>query len=182
VGWIPGHSGHLGNERADRLANDGVDKLTVDIETPMSHAESARAILNWEKAEAKNQWIAKRPDNGEYAKTLIGAYTDSSRLISKSRAQIRARISVLTGHARTNQYLRRSRNEGDGLCRYCSTAEEKVEHLIIECERLARIRKEVLGFSFPNTENLSGMEIEKLIKFSKEAGFFDMLACDFRRG
>lgn len=182
LGWVPGHSSHTGNERADRLANEGAAKATTDLEVPEATSSRSGKITNWLKNERKAEWLRKRPENGLYAKTLIEGPEQKKlkSIINKSRAQIRARIGILTGHARTAKYVLRAKMEGDGLCRYCSTTAETVEHLVRSCHRLSHIRRDMLGAAALNYDQLKATGLEQLIKFSKEAGFFDMLACDFR--
>lgn len=180
LGWIPGHSNHPGNDKADRLANEGAEKPEIDLEVPEASSSKAFKITEWEKTQKKNEWLAKRPDNGEYAKTLIDKLRDGNKLLAKSRMQIRARISIITGHARTNKYLLRAKGEGDGLCRFCSSAYEDVKHLLKDCRRLDRIRRDIIGHTMPNDDQLAQAGLEKLVRYSKEASFFDMLACDLK--
>lgn len=183
LGWIPGHSHHTGNEKADKLANEGAAKETIDLEVPEATSSRSGKISDWLKGEKKAEWLKKRPDNGLYAKTLIEASRQGKlkNLINKSRTQIRARIGILTGHARTAKYIHRAKAEGDGMCRFCSTTAESIEHLIKDCHRLVHIRQDLLGAGTLNNAQLKTVELEKLIKLSKEAGFYDMLACDIKR-
>lgn len=182
VGWIPGHSNHEGNERADRLANVGADRETVDLEIHEATSSRSAKITDWTVKKKKAEWLRKRPDNGMYARLLIDGFgKGKGNIISnKRRAQIRARISILTGHARTNKYILRAKGEGDGQCRFCSMINESIEHLFADCQRLGHIRHETLGSRALNVDQLALVGLEKLIKFSKEAGFYDMLACDMR--
>lgn len=182
IGWIPGHSNHEGNERADGLANEGAERAAIDIEVPEATSSRAGKITLWAEREKKAEWLSNRPDNGQYAKTLIESWSrgNDNKLLSKRRSQIRASVSLLTGHARTAKYVLRAKGEGDGKCRFCLTSYETIEHLITNCPRLSYIRKDTLGLSTLDTEALKGINLPSLLKYSKEAGFYDMVACDIR--
>lgn len=182
IGWIPGHSSHEGNERADRLANEGAAKESLDLDVLEATSSRAGKISNWAKAEKKAEWLRNRPDNGLFAKTLIeGAGKGKSKeIITSRRPQIRASVGLLTGHARTAKYLLRAKGEGNGKCRFCAAIDESVEHLVMSCQRLSYIRLNLFDSSTLDIEKLKDVSLTRLVKFSKEAGFYDMLACDMR--
>ena len=58
--WIPGHSGHLGNEVADKLAKLGVKTAVHGPQPiiPISNATIKGDIKNWSKTEHQRTWTS----------------------------------------------------------------------------------------------------------------------------
>uniref|UniRef100_A0A1I8I4W7 Ribosomal protein L19 n=1 Tax=Macrostomum lignano TaxID=282301 RepID=A0A1I8I4W7_9PLAT len=145
--WIPGHSGHPGNELADRLAKAG---STGSFTGPLPVAPTPIAVVTtrinqWVASKHRERW-ANAPDCRQ-SRAAVPCPSSALRraLLGLNRRDIRAVTMALSGHgcfARHRYLQEKIRSEE---CPFCLSGVENAEHFICECPAFTQDRLTYLG-------------------------------------
>lgn len=137
--YVRGHSGNLGNERADMLAKEATCRdIDLVMSLPASHWKRVareKTILDW---------------NGEFLASSNALWTKRffptilKRLKYKHFSTDFKLTQVLTGHGSFNSYLFRFNLATSGLCA-CGDADEDVEHFLLHCKLHERARSTLIA-------------------------------------
>lgn len=177
--WVPAHSNHAGNEKADLLAKEGAAKEIIEVELTASPSIFERAIKSWLDAERKTEWRTRFPMRKQYAVNMISHISnDAARdMWNLTRSKIRAALSLLSGHSRLNRYRHWIDSSISPLCRFCEQEDEDVEHLIMLCDHLDDLRFRYFGRYTLDYHELEDYDLNCFIKFAKAANFYQVLEC-----
>ena len=141
--WIPGHSGILGNERADGCAKRALNLPNItNIATNYHSIRSSlrnSTTLFWER-----QWRADKRTQLHDIKTTIGSWSSSSR---KTRLEEKVLARLRIGHTSLTHSFIFQRHERP-LCNTCNTL-LTVSHLLIHCRETERHRRPLLNYCTP---------------------------------
>ena len=129
--WIPSHCGTVGNEEADRLADDGAMK-------PQAQAPVTFGIV---KAKIRN--LPWRPTHNRAMETYGDRLKPKYDVEKKWPAAVRRLYSRLrTGHAvELMSYAKFICKEEDDTCPLCEDAIDKILHVICKCPGLEARRR-----------------------------------------
>lgn len=172
IAWIPSHSGWYGNEKADKLANEGASKPQINFHVRVTRSSLAEKITNWERKQAVLAWENIRKKYKHSDKYVRGHETKIANfLLSCSRRNIRILIGILTGHGCLNKYLMTIGKRNNDMCRYCKEIDsvEDMSHIIRICPALQAIRQRTLGTGTPSEEEIRNIDYRKLLNFADES-------------
>ena len=131
VVWIPGHSGIKGNDLADRLAKEALDRPAVDIIVSTEAQEAFDAVDSYILQKWQKHW--DKSSTGSLNKTVVPIVSVKSKYSSSSR-QKEVMISRLRlGKCKLNSYLYKIKCHPTGLCDSCKVP-ETIEHLLLNCQ------------------------------------------------
>lgn len=167
LNWIPGHSGFLGNEVADRKAKLGTLTNTALCEpaVPVMDSTFRTETDRVSKGMHDTIWKATAP---LYKQSRLFFHElrprESKWLLRQSRDKVHDIIGLITGHDLLGLHQYRIGNVFSPLCRICGLENETSVHLITECEGILGFVQRELGFCPIKKRELKYIELSVLYK------------------
>lgn len=167
--WVPGHTGVVGNEKADEQAREGAC-------TPFQGPEPALGVSytmlrGMVRESCHNMHVDRwRGLSGCRQTKLFFREVSEKRtkfILSLPRRQCKDLVGIITGHCRLRKHLCRIGVADDETCRFCSEEDETATHVLCECPALWQARLNVFGCHPLNEEQLTTTPLNKVLTFIK---------------
>ena len=132
MAWVPSHVGIKGNERADQLAKNATEKLTIDDNVAQ---EMKEAYSDVSKHIGKH-WQKQYDDSntGSAYRLLEPTTSKKIKYSNKERDKEVTITRLRLGKCRLNYYLYKIGCHDSGLCDACGEP-ETIEHLLLHCTK-----------------------------------------------
>jgi len=165
--WVPGHSGILGNEKADELARSGSSAKFIGAEPAVGrYAGLIRTLVRKEtERNHQNRWEALTSCR-QSKEFLVGCNKKNTKfLLSLGRVKLRTLIGILTGHTCLNYHLNKMGIVNDVVCRGCGLEPETARHFACTCPALMNLRTKHLGDFYITPEEQLELNLANLLSF-----------------
>ena len=168
INWIPGHTGQLGNEIADRLA-----KLGADMEA--DGAEPRVAISQCVIKSATEKWFRNRQDQDwqnrvdcRQTKLVLPATGHRWEKCTKylNRNEMRILTQIATGHGCLRRHKFIMGLVDSPNCELCGEEQTPI-HIVTECPALCGQRVHILNRPTITIEMIRDYNPGKIVRFAK---------------
>lgn len=184
--WVKAHVGHLCNEKADRLAKQGVDDPSLQVANlPSESVSSGRARMNDKVVKYWNDWWQALPTCRQtkhfFPKVDRQLAVD---LCKSSRVDFSATIQFITGH--NFLYYHQTlvdfgyADEAASACRHCITigitVRESTFHVLAECGKYNEARRGIWHTDLlTHPLEVTAKQIYKFMKDAQLPTFVDVM-------
>ena len=175
LNWIPGHSGHRGNNVADNLAKLGVKQKTSGPEPiiPISTATRKDELKTWANKKHETYW--KNLTSCRQSKYMMPNTGNNiwKQIRDMNKSDIRIITHMMTGHSTLQKHLCNMKIEEDPTCEQCLEDTEDLEHYLTDCPAFATIRQRTFGETFLKRVDLKNLSIKNILKYVKRTKRFE---------
>lgn len=166
--WVPGHSDLEGNEKADELAREGSSKDPIAQVPflPLSKGWVKSVIKDWSCRAHIRYW--QNLQTCGQTKLIVKkplSESDSKRLCSLKKVELRSIVGVITGHFFFNKHLNTMGLKTSSLCERCWEDEDTAYHLICLCPCYANRRFRILGNFVLSEKEYSELSLWRIRRF-----------------
>ena len=165
--WIRGHTGHPGNEAADKLAKEGARSSFTGPEPslPIPNCIIKEEIKAQMRKVISRKW--RESNDCKHTKIFIPDVTNkiSKIILSSKRQTCREYMALITGHCALNKFEFQCNRADTPLCHKCNEADETPFHLLCECPALERKRFLIFGYLTLYKEQVSNLNIHTCLRF-----------------
>ena len=173
--WGKAHSGHEGNERADRLAKEATE---ADFVEPSAPLESNTVLREELRAKVVAHWQELWTNLGTCRQTkhFFGTLSRSrsAEVTHYSRVQFSVLVQFMTGFNFMGYHNCLVANDGvcdpvEAECTHCHDGLEDSQHILSDCAAFRQERVDCFGRHFLVLP-FNNFKIRFLVKFLKETG------------
>ena len=147
--WVPGHADIRGNDHADRLAKQGAGKEQPD--KLCSYTTTRQVLRNNFREIWYNRWAKGNTGRVMYKEMDKPKQQDPINQLSRPDQSLI--FQFRTQHTQLNWDINRFNPQHLPHCRNCSHPYETVGHVLFECPRLEKSRRQLLP-QLPSTSNV----------------------------
>ena len=174
IKWIAAHSGHWGNEQADKLAKQGTSCENL-IDGYIPHSLIKQKINDKVKEMNKEIWDSFPHKHtqlilGHKAKDIINSL--NTNLLNR-RKPYRHAIQLITGHIGLNKHLHTMTISNTDICPKCDLEPESVTHFLTSCPAYTQVRADFFCNYFNNITDINEhFDITHVVNFAIKTNRF----------
>ena len=128
--WIPSRVNLEGNEMADKLARDALNKPQPDLDVPLEFKEGYKMVDKHILDQWQQEWNVGTKAR-DYHK-LVPIVSGKIKYSDKNRRKETMITRIRVGHCHLNHSAFKRKKHKDGLCQHCRTP-ETIQHYLTEC-------------------------------------------------
>ena len=170
--WVPGHSDHKGNERADELARQGSNKIPIGPEPflPVSKTFLLNQVNDFMYSLHRNQY--NKMELSSKGKIPLSLWLDNYKynLSTTNGLHLKWLTWLLSGHSPLAYFQCKSNQLSSPDCNYCPGEEETSEHFLAKCPGFATIRLRHLGVITSSLEIILSFKSRNIISYINATG------------